>query len=60
MIKGTKIDESIWIRVPEERGEKYFFLRNMYVSPESKSTSKEVRRKFGEVAVDVHKYERQG
>ena len=53
VIKDTKFDESIWIRVPGERGAKYFSLGNIYMPPESKSTVKEIRRKLGKVAVDV-------
>ena len=59
-IKDTKFDESIWIRVPGERGAKYFFSGDIYMPPESKSTVKgDIQRKFGEVAVDIHKYKRQ-
>ena len=60
VIKDTKFDESMWTRVPGERGAKYVFLGNIYMLPESKSTVKEIQRKFGEVAVDVQKYKRQG
>ena len=60
VIKDTKFDESMWTRVPGERGAKYVFLGNIYMLPESKSTVKEIQRKFGEVDVDVQKYKRQG
>ena len=35
-------------------------LRNIYMPPESKSTGKEIQRKFGEVAVDVQECKQQG
>ena len=35
-----KNDESIWIRVRGERGAKRFFLGNIYMPTESKSTLK--------------------
>ena len=60
VISDTKFDESIWLRVPGERGAKDFFLGNIYMPPESKSTVKEIQRKFGEVAADVQKYKRRG
>ena len=60
MVKDAKFDESILITVPGERGAKYCVLGNIYVPPESKSTVKEIQRKFGEVAVDAQKYKRQG
>ncbi|MEO9966262.1 MAG: hypothetical protein ABJF11_10765 [Reichenbachiella sp.] len=50
----------VWIKVPGERGAKYYFLGNIYMPPESKNTIKDIQRKFGEVAVDVQKYKRQG
>ena len=60
VIKDTKFDESMWIRVPGERGAKEFFLGKHLYPTESKSTVKEIQRKFREVAVDVQKYKRQG
>ena len=60
VIKDTKFDESMCIRVPGERGAKDFFVRNIYMPPESKGTVKGIQRKFGEVAIDVQKYKRQG
>ena len=60
VVKDTNFDESIWIRVQGERGAKSFFIGNVYMPPESKSTVTEIQRKFGEVAVDVQKYKRQG
>ena len=48
VIKDTKFDESMCIRVPGERGAKCFFLGNICMPPESKITVKrdtvEVRR----------------
>lgn len=38
VIDGTKCDESIWMRVPGERGTKDFFTKNIYMPQESKST----------------------
>ena len=63
VIKDPKFDESIRIRAPGERGA-VFSLRkhniyNIYTPSESKSTAKEIQRKFGQVAVDVQKYKRQ-
>ena len=56
MIKGTKLGESVWIRVPGERRAKYVFLGNIYMPPESKTRVKEIQKKFGDVAVIVQKY----
>ena len=39
-------------------GSEIFILRNIYMPSESKSTVKEIQRKFGEAAADVHRYER--
>ena len=55
VVKDTNFDESIWIRVQGERGAKSFFIGNVYMPPESKSTVTEIQRKFGEVAVDVER-----
>ena len=61
VVKDTKFDESIWVRVPGERGANFFCLANIYMPPESKGTVKEIQRKLGEVvAVDAQKYKRQG
>ena len=46
--------------MPGERGAKECFLGNTEMSPESKSTVKDIQKEFGAVAVDVHKYKRQG
>ena len=62
VIRGTNFDEKTYlvrIKIPGGRGEKYNFLDNIYMPPESKSTVKDIRRKFGRVAVDVQKYKRQ-
>ena len=58
--KYTKFDENIWIKIPGERGAKCYFLVNLYMPPESKNTITYLQRKFGEVAVDVQRYNRQG
>ena len=52
-IKDIKFDESIWTKVPGERGAKHYFLGNIYMPPESTNTIKCIQRKFGNVAVDV-------
>ena len=59
MIKDTKFDESIWIKIPGERGEKCYVLGNIYMPPGSKNTINDIQRKFGEVAEDVQKYKKQ-
>ena len=60
MIEDTKFDERIWIKIPGERGAKYYFAGNIDVPPESTNTMKYTRRTFGEVAVDGQKCKRQG
>ena len=60
MIDDTKFDESIWIRVPGERGKRDMFVGNIYMPPESKSRVSDIQRRFGEIAEDVQKYKKQG
>ena len=68
MIEDTKFDESI--RLDDTRGAGIKTIPStseetspdcIRIPPESKSTVKDIQRKFGEVAaVDVQKYKRQG
>lgn len=60
MIEDIKLDKRIWIKKPREREAKKHFVGNVYMPPESKNAIKEMQRKFGEVAVKVHKQKRQG
>ena len=60
VIDDTKFDESIWIRVPGERGKRDMFVGNIYMPPESKSRVSDIQRRFGEIAEDVQKYKKQG
>ena len=60
VIDDTKFDESIWIRVPGERGKRSIFVGNIYVPPESKSRVSDIQRRFGEIAEGVQKYKKQG
>jgi len=60
VMKDTTFDESIWLRVPGERGTKDFFVGNIYMPPESKSTVNRIQQIFGEIATDVQKYKRLG
>ena len=50
MVKGTR----------EERGAEDIILGNIFMPPESKSTVKEMQKKFEEIAVDLQKNKRQG
>ena len=59
-MEDTKYDESIWMRVPGERGTKRFSSGNFYVHPGSTSTVKEIQKKFREIAVDLQNDKRQG
>ena len=47
------------MKIPGERGAKTYYLGNTYMPPEWKSTGKDIQRKFGGVAADAQKYERQ-
>ena len=58
VIEDRKCDKSIWLRVAGEKGAKYFFVGNIYMPPESKSTVKETQKKFGEIAVDLQQHKR--
>ena len=60
VMKDTKFDESMWLRVPEERGTKDLFVGNIYMPPESKITVNGIQQRFGEIATDVQKYKRHG
>ena len=60
MIKSTTFDESIWLKIPGERGAKDCFLGNIYMLSESKSTVKYIQMEFGKVAEDVQKVCKQG
>ena len=60
VVKDTNFDERIWIKIPGERGAQYYFLGNIYMNSESKNMINDIQRKFGEVAVEVQKYKRQG
>ena len=47
VIEDNKFDESIRIKIPGGAGSETLFCRkNIYMPPESKSTVKEIRRKF--------------
>lgn len=54
MIEDTIFDETTWIKIPGEKGAKHYFLGNIYMDQESNSTANDIRKKFGETAVDVH------
>ena len=58
VMKDTKFDENIWLRVPGERGTKDIFVGNIYMPPESKSTVNGIQQRFVEIATDVQKYKR--
>ena len=45
VMKDTKFDASTWIKIPGERGAKYYLLGNIYMPPESKNTIKYIQRK---------------
>ena len=62
MIEDPKCDEIVRKRVRGKRGARYFFLGNIYMPPESKSTVRveEIQNKFEDIAVDLQKYRRQG
>ena len=60
VMKDTTFDESIWLRVPGERGTKDLFVGNIHMPPESKSTVNGIQQRFGEIATDVQKYKRPG
>ena len=60
VMKDTKFDEKIWLRLPGERRTKDRFIGNIYLLPESKSTVNGIHQRFGEKATDVQKYKRQG
>ena len=55
VIDDTKFDESIWIRIPGERGKRDIFVGNVYIPPESKGSVNDIQRRFGEIAEDVQK-----
>ena len=60
VIKDTKFDEGIWIRVPGERGTKDVFGGNICMSPKSKSTANDKQRGFGKIALVLDTYRRDG
>ena len=60
MIEDTNYDENVWSRVRGEREAKCFFLGNIYMPPESKSTVNVIQKKFGEITVDLRNYKRRG
>ena len=60
VISDTKFNESMWIRVPGERGRKDMFVGNVYMPPESKNMVKDIRIGFEEVAADVQNFKRMG
>ena len=48
VIDDTKFDESIWIRVPGERGKRYIFICwDVYMPLESKNSVNNIQRGFG-------------
>lgn len=60
IMKYTKFEESIWLRVSGEWGMKDLFVGNIYMPPESKSTVNEIQQIFGEISTKVYKYETGG
>ena len=60
VISDTKFNESMWIRVPGERGRKDLFVGNVYIPPESKNMVKDIKIGFEEVAADVQNFKRKG
>ena len=53
IIDGTKFDESIWVRVPGERGKRDIFVGSIYMPPESKRRVNDIQRSIGKTAEDV-------
>lgn len=60
LIKGLDVGESTWRRVSGERDTKYFFVGKICTHPKSKRKVDQTQRSSGEIAVDVHKFQRQG
>ena len=57
VIKDTKFDESIWVKIPGERGAKYYLVGNIYMPPRveeyDKRYTEEVRRSSSSSCTEV-------
>ena len=57
MVK-TEFEESLWLRIPGKRGEKYLFLGNVHVPP--KNVASKAQGDFGQIGQDVQRFRRKG
>ena len=58
VVVKTEFEESLWLRIPGERGEKDLFLRNVYVPP--KNVASKDQEDFGQIGQHVQRFRRKG
>ncbi|CAB1110306.1 unnamed protein product [Ectocarpus sp. CCAP 1310/34] len=60
VVVKTEFEESLWLKIPGERGEKDLFLGNVYVPPSSKKVASKAQENFGQIGEDVQRFSRKG
>ncbi|CAB1105049.1 unnamed protein product [Ectocarpus sp. CCAP 1310/34] len=60
VVVKTEFEESLWLKIPGERGEKDLFLGNEYVAPSSKKVASKAQENFGQIGEDVQRFSRKG
>ncbi|CAB1102258.1 unnamed protein product [Ectocarpus sp. CCAP 1310/34] len=60
VVVETEFEESLWLKISAERGEKDLFLGNVYVPPSSKKVASKAQENFGQIGEDVQRFSRKG
>ncbi|CAB1118762.1 unnamed protein product [Ectocarpus sp. CCAP 1310/34] len=58
VVVKTEFEESLWSKMPGERGETDLFLGNVYVPPSSKKVASKAQENFGQIGEDVQSFSR--
>ena len=54
VVVKTEFEESLWLKIPGERGDKGLVLANAYVPP--KNVASKVQENFGQTGDDVQRF----